>query len=92
MALPIAQHPPRTLRWDGQQWWWDQPGEPLAVAPQVFIDLEQWMLLRLDAWRPESGALASGRRVPQSQWIAVSRHTLGAQWSTLRLHLFHAPG
>jgi len=89
LALPVARRRPRTLRWDGRQWWWDRPGEPLAVAPQVFIDLEQWMLLRLDAWQPEGDAIVSSRR---SQWVAVSRRALGAQWSTLRLHLFHAPG
>ena len=92
LVLPVAPRQPRTLRWDGQQWWWEYSGEPLAVAPQVFIDLEQWMLLRLDPWQPQRGALVPGGRTPSSRWIAVSRDALGAQWSALRLHLCHAPG
>lgn len=88
-ALPVRARSPDRLRWDGAQWWWQRAGEPLAISPQVFIDLEQWMLLRLDV------ADLPGRprgRAARSRWLGVSRRRLGAQWAPLRLHLFLARG
>lgn len=88
-ALPVRRAPPDTLRWDGARWWWQRSGESLAISPLVLIDLEQWMLLRLD---PADDAGPPGVRRTPSRWIALSRRALGAQWTPLRLHLFLARG
>ncbi|OWQ87522.1 hypothetical protein CDN99_18140 [Roseateles aquatilis] len=88
---PVRARAAEVLRWDGAQWWWERPGEPLAnearpVVPEVFIDTEQWMLLRLR--RADEGR-ANGRVL---RWLAVSRRGIGAAWTPLRLHLFLTPG
>ena len=90
-ALPVRARAPDVLRWDGAQWWWwQQAGEPLAVTPDVFIDIERWMLLRLSPAVESHGATRRGRQ--PVRWIAASRGALGAQWTLLRLHLFLARG
>ena len=89
-ALPVRAHAPDVLRWDGAQWWWQQAGEPLAVTPDVFIDIERWMLLRLNPAVAADGATRRGRQ--PVRWVAASRGALGAQWTLLRLHLFLARG
>lgn len=89
-ALPVRAHAPDVLRWDGAQWWWQQAGEPLAVTPEVFIDIERWMLLRLNPAVAADGATRRGRQ--PVRWVAASRGALGAQWTLLRLHLFLARG
>lgn len=84
-AWPVRVRSAGVLRWDGVQWWWHPAGKPFAVTPEVFIDIEQWMLLRLRS-AEEPGAPSNS---PWStDWIAVSRRSLGSQWSSLRLHLF----
>jgi hypothetical protein len=88
-ALPVRVPPKAVLRWDGAQWWWQRTGEPLAITPDVVIDLEQWMLLRLNAVTDAEGV--RGRR-PTERWIALSRHAHEAQWASLRFHLFLAAG
>lgn len=89
-SLPVRARHVDVLRWDGAQWWWQQAGEPLAVTPDVFIDIERWMLLRLSPATEIAGAPRRGRQ--PVRWIAASRGALGAQWTPLRLHLFLARG
>ena len=89
-ALPVRARAPDVLRWDGAQWWWLRAGEPLAVTPDVFIDIERWMLLRLNLAVAADGATRRGRQ--PVRWVAASRGALGAQWTLLRLHLFLARG
>ncbi|WP_431265268.1 hypothetical protein ACQ859_07605 [Roseateles chitinivorans] len=86
-ALPVRTPARALLRWDGAQWWWQRAGEPLAVTPGVVIDLEQWMLLRLNAATDADGVRG---RAPPERWIALSRRAHEAQWASLRLHLFLA--
>ncbi|MFX1679491.1 hypothetical protein PV762_09665 [Mitsuaria sp. CC2] len=88
-ALPVRSRAQAVLRWDGAQWWWQHAGEPLAVSPDVVIDLEQWMLLRLNAVTDAEGVRG---RTPRERWIALSRRAHEAQWASLRLHLFLAAG
>ncbi|WP_377157391.1 hypothetical protein ACFJIX_02070 [Roseateles sp. UC29_93] len=88
-ALPVRAPARAVLRWDGAQWWWQRAGEPLAITPDVVIDLEQWMLLRLNAAIDAEGV--RGRKPPE-RWIALSRSAHEAQWAPLRLHLFLAAG
>ncbi|WP_143742218.1 hypothetical protein [Roseateles chitinivorans] len=89
-SLPVRARPVDVLRWDGAQWWWQQAGEPLAVTPDVFIDIERWMLLRLNPAVEVAGVPRRGRQ--PVRWIAASRGALGGQWTPLRLHLFLARG
>ena len=89
-SLPVRARPVGVLRWDGAQWWWHQAGEPLAVTPDVFIDIERWMLLRLNPAVEVAGVPRRGRQ--PVRWIAASRGALGGQWTPLRLHLFLARG
>ncbi len=88
-SWPLRARDAVVLRWDGAQWWWPRAGEPIAITPDVFIDVEQWMLLRL---RPTSDPAPSrrGARRPRAVWVAVSRRALGASWTPLRQHLFLA--
>ncbi|WP_431259074.1 hypothetical protein ACQ86G_01985 [Roseateles chitinivorans] len=86
-ALPVRTPARAVLRWDGAQWWWQRAGEPLAVTPGVVIDLEQWMLLRLNAATDADGVRG---RAPPERWIALSRRAHESQWASLRLHLFLA--
>lgn len=88
-ALPVRARGRALLRWDGAQWWWQRAGEPLAITPDVVIDLEQWMLLRLNAATDAEGVRG---RTPPERWIALSRRAHEAQWPSLRLHLFLAAG
>ncbi|WP_431048546.1 hypothetical protein [Roseateles sp. L2-2] len=88
-ALPVRARAPAVLRWDGAQWWWQRAGEPLAISPDVVVDLEQWMLLRLNAATDAEGVRG---RTPPERWIALSRRAHEAQWASLRLHLFLAAG
>ena len=88
-ALPVRARGLALLRWDGTQWWWQRAGEPLAITPDVVIDLEQWMLLRLIAATDAEGVRG---RMPPERWIALSRRAHEAQWPSLRLHLFLAAG
>lgn len=83
---PVRPRAAEVLRFDGALWWWDRPGEPLAIVPEVFIDTEHWMLLRLRARDDEGRALGHRAR----GWLALSRRGLGPSWTTLRLHLFLA--
>lgn len=85
-ALPVRPRAADVLRFDGAQWWWRGPGAPLAVSPEVFIDTERWMLLRLRA------AADPDREGRVLRWLAVSRGGLGAAWTPLRLRLFLAQG
>lgn len=86
-AMPVRAPVMAVLRWDGAQWWWQRAGEPLAITPDVVIDLEQWMLLRLNAATDAEGVRG---RPPPERWIALSRRSHEAQWASLRLHLFLA--
>lgn len=62
------------LRWDGQQW---HCGADTAVAPDVMIDLDGWLLLRL---RPTDGSA--------SRWMAITAAEAGVAWADLRAALF----
>ena len=88
-AWPLRARNAAVLRWDGARWWWQRAGEPIAITPDVFIDVEQWMLLRL---RPSLDLAPStrGARRSRTVWVAVSRRALGASWTPLRQHLFLA--
>ncbi|ANH68917.1 hypothetical protein ABE85_17465 [Mitsuaria sp. 7] len=88
-ALPVRASAVGVLRWDGAQWWWQRAGEPLAISPDVVIDLEQWMLLRLNAVTDADGVRGP---TPPERWIALSRDAHKVQWAPLRLHLFLAAG
>jgi hypothetical protein len=88
-AMPVRAPARAVLRWDGAQWWWQRAGEPLAISPDVVIDLEQWMLLRLNAVKDAEGVRGPP---PRERWIALSRGAHEAQWAPLRLQLFLAAG
>jgi hypothetical protein len=84
--LPTRSAVAEVLRFDGALWWWERAGEPLAVVPEVFIDTEHWMLVRLRARDEEGRPLGHRAR----GWLALSRRGLGSTWTSLRLHLFLA--
>lgn len=88
-SWPLRAREAAVLRWDGAQWWWQRAGEPIAISPDVFIDVEQWMLLRLRP-RRDPAPFKRGARRPRTIWVAVSRRALGASWTPLRQHLFLA--
>jgi hypothetical protein len=69
---------PRRLRWDGQAWWLREPGarDESAVALDVLIDLDRWLLLRVR---------------PGPRWLPLSQATQPAQWTALRATLSSAP-
>lgn len=83
---PARERADEVLRFDGASWWWERAGEPLAVLPEVFIDTEHWMLLRLRA-RDDAGRPVGHRA---RAWLPLSRRGLGSMWTPLRLHLFLA--
>ncbi|SEK56602.1 hypothetical protein SAMN05216359_102223 [Roseateles sp. YR242] len=60
-------------------------GAPLAVTPQVLLDLEHWMLLRLTP-------VGAGWRFWQHRLVALNGRHHAGDWSLLRIHLFMARG
>ena len=42
----LATHAP-VLRWDGQNWFWSRQNDDALCAVQCVMDLQAWMLLRL---------------------------------------------
>ena len=81
----LWRRPALTLRWNRQCWLVacegaaEQPGD-LAVA----IDLGAWMLLRF----VPAGTQGSPRVRRRTDWIAVQRRGLEAQWHALRCALY----
>lgn len=72
---------PIELHWDGQAWWWQEPGEPepQPCHPQVVADFGHWMLLRC--------APSHGRR--SRRWLALQWSVASAPpWHALRCALY----
>ena len=62
-----------SLRWDGERWSCARGENGIACNVGVALDLQQWMLLRLE---PESGScewLWLGRKAQVKQWPALRR-------------------
>lgn len=82
MARGWHSSPDGRLVWDGQHWAWESPvyqdGGDLA-APQVVLDLQFAVLLRLDN---PAGA---------SWWLWAERRALPARWLDLRRAVYARP-
>ncbi len=79
MGLLHKQHPPEArLCWDGAQWLCDDR----PVSPEVMLDLDGWLLLRL-TWTDLAPGQRQGRR-----WLAVDGRDAGPHLHALRLALF----
>jgi hypothetical protein len=71
IAWRAARPQPTLLNWDGQCWTVDDA----ATQPQVMVDLNRWMLLRLTL-------------APRARWFAVSASAAGPAWHGLRAALY----
>ena len=60
------------LRWDGQNWFWSRQNEDVLCAVQCVMDLQAWMLLRLQT---SEGAC---------EWIWLQRKGHVKIWYPLR--------
>ncbi|WP_394789483.1 hypothetical protein [Rhodoferax sp.] len=61
-----------SLRWDGQQWFWTESGEPGPVRVSAHLDLQQHLLLCLHT--------EYGGRI----WCWAERQSEPQRWSDLR--------
>ena len=60
------------LRWDGQNWFWSRQNDDALCAVQCVMDLQAWMLLRLQT---SEGAC---------EWIWLQRKDHHKNWYPLR--------
>ncbi|MEO5732871.1 MAG: hypothetical protein ABIN96_00165 [Rubrivivax sp.] len=68
------------LRWDGQQWYCGASANSdpdVVIEPDVMIDLDGWLLLRLRA--PGGGV---------SRWMPITAAEAGNAWHDLRAALY----
>jgi toxin CptA len=65
------------LNWDGLVWTWTSGGKSLPVQPEVSLDLQAFLLLRI-------GTAAWGRGF----WVWPERHMALVRWLPLRRAVF----
>lgn len=82
MALGWQRSPVGQLSWDGQHWAWESAGYlggGTLAPPQVVLDLQSAVLLRLD------------NRAGASWWLWAERTTLPPRWLDLRRAIYAKP-
>lgn len=75
-ALHWKNTPRGQLGWDGQAWCWVSAAAPPGVAaPElaVIVDLQRWLLLRLDSQCGACLWLWAERRAAPRRWLALRR-------------------
>ncbi len=69
--------PAGLLIWDAQAWYWTVDDQPSLVRPEVALDLQSWMLLRL-----------RGSTAWLDLWVWPAHRDAPLQWQALRRALF----
>jgi hypothetical protein len=68
------------LSWDGQVWTWAVNNQTIVVVPELEIDLQHWVLLRLCSAVDSTQA-----------WVGLERSFAPTRWLALRRAVFHSP-
>ena len=71
------QTPKGSLAWDGTAWYWTMGAQSLVVVPEVLMDLQQLVLLRLHAF--------ADARVT---WVWLDREQNPSRWVALRRAIY----
>jgi len=80
----VRRHPEGVLAWDGEAWSWQAAGASCAVDPELVVDLQSWMLLRL-----HDAQDASRAPVP---WLWLEACKDAQNWQALRRAVYFRAG
>jgi len=79
----VRRQPQGLLAWDGEAWSWSAAGGSHAVWPELVMDLQSWMLVRLHG--------ASASRVPAA-WLWLEVREDAHNWQALRHAVYFRAG